>query len=151
MHTGAEYRDSWINPRLKIAALWTSMLFLFAYVDLFSLYREDIRADIEAGELAGFTIGQAFLISVTAYIAIPSVVLSLSLLLPVRVTRLANLVLAPVYIVTIVGGAAGEWGYYILGSAAEAVLLLGVVYYAWTWPKAPSEEATPVQGLGAAG
>jgi hypothetical protein len=142
MQTGAGYRDSWINPRLKIAALWTSMLFLFAYVDLFSLYREDIRADIEAGELGGFTIGQAFLLSVTTYIAIPSVALSLSLMMPARVTRLANLVLAAVYIVTIVGGAIGEWGYYILGSAAEAALLVGVVYYAWTWPKSEAEGAS---------
>lgn len=139
MQTTTGYQDTWINPRLKIAVLWTSMLFLFAYVDLFSLYREDIRADIEAGELAGFTIGQAFLFSVTAYIAIPSVALSLSLLLPARVTRLANLVLAAVYSVTIVGGAAGEWGYYILGSAVEVGLLVGVAYYAWTWPRLEPE------------
>ncbi len=139
MQPATGYRDSWINPRLKIAALWASMLFLFAYVDLFSLYREDIRSDIEAGELAGFTIGQAFLLSVTAYIAIPSVMLSLSLVLPVKVTRLANLVLAAVYSVTIVGGAVGEWGYYILGSAVEIALLVGIAYYAWTWPRPEPE------------
>jgi hypothetical protein len=39
--------------RLKIPALWTSMLFVFAYVDLFSLYRADFRADLEAGEING--------------------------------------------------------------------------------------------------
>jgi hypothetical protein len=32
-----------VNVRVKIAALWTSMLFIFAYVDLFSLYRPDFR------------------------------------------------------------------------------------------------------------
>jgi hypothetical protein len=26
-----------VNVRIKISALWTSMLFVFAYVDLFSL------------------------------------------------------------------------------------------------------------------
>jgi hypothetical protein len=41
-----DYRDSWINPRFKIAALWASMMFVFAYVDLFSLFRADVRADI---------------------------------------------------------------------------------------------------------
>ncbi len=35
------------------------MLFVFVYVDLFSLYRADIRADLEAGEMATFSIGQA--------------------------------------------------------------------------------------------
>jgi hypothetical protein len=33
-----------VNVRIKISALWTSMLFVFAYVDLFSLYRRDVRA-----------------------------------------------------------------------------------------------------------
>jgi hypothetical protein len=42
-----------VNVRIKISALWTSMLFVFAYVDLFSLYRPDLRADLEAGESAG--------------------------------------------------------------------------------------------------
>ncbi|WP_299926882.1 DUF6326 family protein [uncultured Nocardioides sp.] len=128
------YQDYWINPRIKIAALWTSMMFVFAYVDLFSMYRADIRADIEAGKMFAFTIGQGFLLGVTIYILVPSLMLFLSLVLTARVTRLANLVLAALYIVTIVGGAIGEWNYYILGSITEAALLAGVIYYAWTWP-----------------
>ena len=38
-----------VNVRIKIAALWTAMLFVFAYVDLFNLYRPDFRADQPAG------------------------------------------------------------------------------------------------------
>ena len=30
-----------VNVRIKLSALWTSTLFIFAYVDLFSLYRPD--------------------------------------------------------------------------------------------------------------
>jgi hypothetical protein len=146
MNTTTGYHDSWINPRLKIAALWASMLFVFAYVDLFSLFRADVRADIEAGEIGGFTIGQAFLLSVATYVVIPSLMLSMTVLLPVRAARIANIVLAAVYIPTIVGSAVGEWNYYILGSAIETALLLGIIYYAWTWPKAAAEEATDVRG-----
>jgi hypothetical protein len=58
--TTSGYGDPWISPRIKLAVLWASMLFIFTYVDLFSLYRADVRADIEAGEIAGFEIGQAF-------------------------------------------------------------------------------------------
>ena len=138
------YQDYWINPRIKIAALWTSMLVIFAYVDLFSLYRADVRADIEAGKMFAFTIGQGFLLGVTIYIVVPSLMLFLSLVLPVRVTRMANIVAAVLYAVTIAGGAIGESNYYyILGSLSEAALLAGVVYYAWTWPKATDALATP--------
>lgn len=35
------------------------MLFVFVFVDLFSLYRADVRADIEAGEMAAFSIAKS--------------------------------------------------------------------------------------------
>ena len=144
------YRDSWINPRFKIAALWASMLFIYVYVDLFSLYRADIRADIDAGKMFAFTIGQGFLLGVTLYIVVPSLMVFLSLVLPARVTRMANIVLAVAYAVTVVGGAVGESNYYyLLGSLAEAALLAGVVYYAWTWPKAIDPAVAPADLAGA--
>jgi hypothetical protein len=142
MNTTTDYRDSWINPRIKIAALWASMMFIFAYVDLFSLYRADIRADLEAGTMSTFTIGQAFLLGVTLYIALPSLMVFLSLVLPVKITRIANIALPVIYGLTIVGGAVGEWNYYILGSAIEVALLAGIAYYAWTWPTATDPAAT---------
>ena len=134
--TTREYQDYWINPRIKVSALWTAMLFIYVYVDLFSLYRADIRADIEAGEIFAFTIGQGFLLGVTIYVVIPSLMVFLSLVLSARVARMVNIVVAVLYAVTIAGGAVGESNYYyILGSLIEAALLAGVVYYAWTWPK----------------
>lgn len=145
MNTTTDYRDSWINPRVKIAALWASMLFVFVYVDLFSLYRADVRADIEAGKIFAFSIGQGFLLGVVVYIALPSLMVFLSLVLPVKVTRMANLVLAVLYALTIVGGAVGEWNYYILGSAIEAALLATIAYYAWTWPKATNDVAGAIR------
>src|SRR6476660_636631 len=94
--TSTDYRDSWINPRIKIAALWASMLFVFVCVDVFGLYRADVRADLEAGKIAVFTVGQGYLLGVTVYVAVPILMLFLSLVLSVKVTRLANIVLAVV-------------------------------------------------------
>ena len=51
--------------------------------------------------------------------------------------------MAVLYAVTIVGGAIGEWNYYILGSAIEVALLAGIAYYAWTWPKATDAVTAP--------
>jgi Family of unknown function (DUF6326) len=124
-----------VNVRIKISALWTSMLFVFAYVDLFSLYRRDVRADLDAGEVSGFTINQSFLLGTTVYVVIPSLMVFLALILQPRASRIANIALSIVYVLTIIAGAIGDWGYYILGSAIEAALLAAVVYYAWTWPK----------------
>jgi hypothetical protein len=72
MSAATDYQDYWINPRIKIAALWTAMLLIFAYVDLFGLFRSDVRADIEAGKIAGFTIGQGYLLGVMIYVLVPA-------------------------------------------------------------------------------
>src|SRR5919197_256605 len=134
-----------VNVRIKISALWTSMLFLFAYVDLFSLYRPDFRADLEAGEISGFTINQSFLLGTTVYVVIPSLMVFVALILRPRVNRIVNIALAIVYALTIIAGAIGDWGYYILGSAIEVALLAAIVYYAWTWPRSmPREGQTGV-------
>jgi hypothetical protein len=138
----AEARFEPSNVRIKISALWMSMLFVFAYFDLFSLYRPGFRADLEAGEIGGFTVNQSFLLVTTAYVAVPSLMVFCVLILRPRVNRIANIALGSIYALTIIAGAIGEWNYYILGSAIEVALLAALVYYAWTWPKENPRTAT---------
>ena len=128
-------QDLPVNVRVKLSGLWASMLFVFAYVDLFSLYRPDVRSKLEAGQVSGFDVGQTFLLATTVYIAIPSLMVFLVLVLRPKVNRITNIVVAAVYALTIVGGAIGEWGYYVFGSALEVGLLAAIVFYAWTWPR----------------
>lgn len=135
MTAGTKLEAFPVNVRVKISALWASMLFVFAYVDLFSLYRADVRADIAAGEIAGFTINQSFLLGTTAYVVIPALMVFGALVLRPRINRIVNIALPVVYALTIVGGAIGEWNYYLLGSVIEVVLLAAIAYYAWTWPR----------------
>jgi cbb3-type cytochrome oxidase subunit 3 len=77
-----------VNVRIKISALWTTLLFIFAYVDIFSLYRPDFRADVEAGEVGGFTVNQSFLLGITAYVVIPSLMVFFTLILRPPVNRM---------------------------------------------------------------
>jgi Family of unknown function (DUF6326) len=135
MTAETKFAPSSVNVRIKISALWTSMLFVFAYVDLFSLYRRDFRADLEAGEVGGFMVNQSFLLGTTVYVVIPSLMVFCALVLRPRVDRIANIALGIVYALTVIAGAIGEWNYYVLGSAVEVALLAAVVYYAWTWPR----------------
>lgn len=140
---GTNFEPVTVNVRTKVSALWTSMLFVFAYVDLFSLYRPDFRADLEAGEVGGFTVNQSFLLGTTAYVVIPSLMVFSTLVLQPRLNRVTNIALGIVYIVTIVIGAVGEWSYYILGSVVEVAMLAAIVYYAWTWPKQTPAASRP--------
>jgi hypothetical protein len=116
-----------------MAGLWASTMLIFAYVDLFSLFRPDFRAALDQGKVFVFDVGQPFLLGATIYVIIPSLMIYLSLVMPRRSNRVVSISLAGLYAITIVGGAVGEWSYYVLGSAVEVVLLAIVIRYAWTW------------------
>jgi hypothetical protein len=60
----------------------------------------------------------------------------LSLVLRPGVSRWTNMVLATLYIVSIVVSAIGETSaYFLFLSTVEGVLLLLVIWYAWRWPR----------------
>ena len=119
-----------LDPRLKISALWISMLFVIAYVDIFAFYRTDQHAEIESGTVAGFEVGPGFLIFTTMYIVVPSLMVYLSLVMAPRLNRNVNIGVAVFYAITIVGAAIGEWAYYLIASVIGLLLLAAVVYHA---------------------
>jgi|TARA_B110000483_G_C18109729_1_gene509223 hypothetical protein len=122
-----------------MAALWASTMMIFAYVDLFSLFRPDFRAALDQGKVFVFDVGQPFLLGATIYVIIPSLMIFFSLVMPRRLNRVVSISLAGLYAITIIGGAIGEWNYYVLGSAVEFVLLALVIHHAWTW-RAPKTD-----------
>ena len=122
-----------IDIRLKIAALWTATLLIFGYVDLFSLYRSDVRADLDAGRLFAFDVSQTFLFFTTLYIVLPSLMIYLTLVLPRGTSRVLNIALAAVYAVTIVGSAVGEGATFWWVAPLRPCFSAPVVYHAWTW------------------
>jgi hypothetical protein len=131
-----EMEDVKINVKLKISALWISMLFVFAYVDIFGFMKTGEIERIVAGKMATFQIDQVFLFLTTLYILIPSIMVFLSLVLKPKVNRWTNIIVGILYIVSIVGSCIGEtWAFYIFGSIVESLLLLLIILYAWKWPK----------------
>ena len=131
--------SSLIDVRIRMAALWAATMMIFAYVDLFSLFRLDFRAALDEGKVFVFDVGQPFLLGVTIYVIIPSLMIYLSLVMPRRLNRVVSISLAGLYAITIVGGAVGEWSYYVLGSVVEVVLLALVIHHSWTW-RAPKTD-----------
>jgi hypothetical protein len=132
-----QYQDTKIDVKLVLSALWIAMLIVFAYVDIFGFLRADnLRAALDGKVAAmGIAVDQMFLVFTTVYVLIPTLMVVLSLVLRPRVNQIVNIVVALFYAVSIIGGAIGEWNYYILGSAVEVVLLVAIVRTAWTWPR----------------
>ncbi len=143
-HPGAQLQDSKVDVKIVLSGLWISMMFIYAYVDIFTFFRADVINGALAGTVPGpdFTINQTFLLLITIYVIIPSLMVAVSLLAPARSNRIANVVVSLMYAITVVGAAIGEtWRYYLLGSVVEVLLLLGIARIAWTWPRASIGDA----------
>ena len=132
----AEMEDLKINVKLKISALWVTIMFAFAYVDIFGFMKTGEIERIMAGKIATFQIDQVFLFSVTLYMLIPSIMVFLSLVLKPKVNRWTNIIVGILYFVMNLASCIGEtWAFYIFGSIVESLLLLLIIWYAWKWPR----------------
>jgi hypothetical protein len=148
--TSRVLEDVRIGVRLKISALWIATLFLFAYGDIFGLLKPDRIEEVMGGEISGIKITEVFLFAVSAYIAIASVMVFLTLVLRPSVVRWTNIVLPILYVVSIVASAIGESSaYFVFLSTVESAVLLLIVWYAWTWPRRedPLEPRSRPQGV----
>ena len=136
--------DQRIPVQAKLAAAWTSLMFLIIYIDYFHLYQPGEIDAIRGGVIFEFDIGPTFLILGFTVIAIPALMILLSMTLPARVNRATNLVVASLYIPAVgmnfLGSPPG-YGYafyYALTIGVEVLILAFILRAAWTWPRTSS-------------
>jgi Family of unknown function (DUF6326) len=136
--------DSRLPVRAKLAAAWTSFMFLYIYVDYLALYKPGAVDDILAGVVFEFDISQTFVVTGLTLMAIPILVILLSTMLPARASRITNLVVASLYVLVSMFNAVGEsWMYfYGLGVVLEVTLLAVILRLAWTWPRRVASPVT---------
>lgn len=125
-----------VSLKLKLATLWTSLMFLIIYIDYFHLYMPGTMADIQTGRVFVFDIAQGFLLAALASVTIPALMIFLSVALPATVNRWTNIIVAAVNIPFMLFNLAGEaWMHMVLGAVIEVVLLCLIIRYAWKWPR----------------
>jgi hypothetical protein len=128
--------DIKVNVRLKLAAAWTSFMFLYIYVDYFHLYMPASIKDIISGIVFEFEITQLFLLLVLTSVTIPALMIYLSVALPAKISRWTNIIVATIYIPYTLINLVGEaWIHMIFGATVEVTLLLLVIWNAWKWPR----------------
>ncbi len=136
-----------IPVQAKIAAAWTSFMFLYIYVDLFNLYKPGVVDGILNGLIWRFDISSTLLTIFLVSVSIPALMVVLSMTLPARVNRATNLVVASLLIPYSAFNAAGatwEWAFfYGLSIGIEVLLLAFILRSAWAWPRTPAVPADP--------
>jgi uncharacterized membrane-anchored protein YitT (DUF2179 family) len=136
MNTQTSFEDIKVNVKLKLAALWASLMFLIIYIDYFHLYMPGMIEDILKEKVFVFDITQGFITAALVVVTIPALMIFLSVALPARVNRLTNIIIAVVNIPLMLFNLAGvAWVHMVLGAIIEVVLLGLIIRYAWKWPR----------------
>lgn len=135
------FEDVKVNVKIKLSALWIALMFLYTYADILGFYAPGNIEELISGEIAGIQMTQELLLGSTILMAIPSVMVFLSLALNAKANRLVNIIIGLVYIVVL--GSTFLTGrnpaYYILFAILKAVLLVLIVWQAWKWPTQKGE------------
>ena len=141
--------DRRLPVQAKLAAAWTSVMFLYAYVDIIAFFKPGVIDDILAGKVWEFDVSQTLLTTFLALMAIPILMVVLSMTLPARANRITNLIVASVQVPYAAFNVLGEsWTYfYGLGVVLEVILLALILRYAWTWPRRTAPPATLAASL----
>ncbi|MFD6222271.1 DUF6326 family protein [Nocardia asteroides] len=138
-------QDQPMPVRAKLAAAWTSFMFLYAYVDILNFYTPGVIQEILDGKVFEFALSQTFSTTALTLMAVPIFMIMLSMTLPAAVSRIANLVVASLYLPVTAFNATGEsWLlFYGLGVVLEVILLVLILRYSWTWPRIAPPATTP--------
>ena len=134
-----------VPVQAKLAAAWTSLMFLSIYIDYFHLYRPGQIDVIRGGNIYKFHITPTLMTIFFVVIGIQALMVMLSMTLPARVNRATNLVVASLLIPYSAFNAAGatwEWAsFYGLSIGIEVLILAFILRSAWTWPRTYADAA----------
>lgn len=133
--SSAAFEDIRVPVRYKLVALWSSVVFLYIYGDYFELYQPGKLQAMIAGKTGLGAVTQTSLMGMAAMMAVPGLMVFLSLVLPAPVNRWVNIILGTVYAAIMVLAVQGSWHFYTLYGLIEIALTLSIAWCAWAWPK----------------
>lgn len=132
--------DIKVHVKIKISALWASVMFCYIYGDYFLLYQPGKLQGMLKGNMAplGQTT-QGVLLFTSVSMAIPSIMVFLSLVLKPNLNRRVNIIFGALYTMFVLITMPGAWAFYIFLGSVDVILTALIVWYAWNWPR---QEAT---------
>ena len=126
-----------INVKHKLSALWASVMFCFVYGDYFELYVPDKVNGLLTGDTILDT--PAKLLTASVVLAIPALMIGLSLLLKASISRILNIIFGTFFtlmmLLIAVNSITPWYSFYVFLAVTESIITIFIVFYAWTWPR----------------
>ena len=135
--TPSGLEDMKLNVKIKLSALWTSVTLCYLYGDYFELYVPQKTQGLVTGANLLDTPFKLFAASVL--LAIPALMVFLSVSLKPAVNRRLNIALGfffTVIMLLIAVTSLTPWRmFYVFLAVVESCLTSLIIWYAWKWPK----------------
>lgn len=137
-------RTELVGTRARLSAAWVFVMLNMIFADILSFMSPGALQQVLAGNVEGIQITPAFLLVAAIVAEIPIAMVLLSLLLPQRTARWANLAAAVVTVAYVLGmGSATP--HYVFIAALETLGCLAIAWLSWTWR--PTEQHVPIASL----
>ncbi len=136
-----ELEDFKVNTKTKLSVLWTSVTLCYLYGDYFELYVPQKIEGLINGE--NLLDNPTKLFGASVLLAIPALMVMLSLLLKPKISRWLNIIFGIFFtgiMVLIACTNTKSWyTFYVFLAIVESLVTLQIVWYAWKWPKQVSK------------
>lgn len=126
-----------VNIKIKLASLWASATFCYLYGDYFELYTPNKVNSLISGD--NMMDSPTILLLASIILAIPSIMVCLSIFLKPRINRILNIIFGTIFTIMMVFigiMSTNEWYlFYVFLAFLESIVTGLIVWYAWKWPK----------------
>lgn len=135
-HARSTLVDVPIDTKVQLSALWTATMFCYIYCDYFALYIPGKLEGMMRGEMGPLgAVTQGTLVGTSLLMAVPSLMIALSVVLPARPNRTLNIIVGTFYALLLaLFASTATWYFYKLFAGLESILAALVVARAWRWP-----------------
>lgn len=137
MKNATQFEDIKVNVKIILAGLWASVTLCYLYGDYFELYTPGKAWGLVEGD--NILNSPVKLLMASVILAIPAVMVFLSLILKPAVNRMLNIVLGVFFtiIMMLVGVSSfSDWYlFYTFLAALECIITILIIKYAWNWKK----------------
>lgn len=119
-----------MNAKITLSIIWIAVMLTYLLGDVIRIF----AGDVVLGELDGTKFTQAMGLGIAALMVTPILMVVLTLVLPDKVNRWANIIAAALWFLFNLAGIRGYPGHYdkfLL--AVSMVFNVVTIWYAWNW------------------
>jgi hypothetical protein len=135
--TRTDFEDIKIPVKIKLSALWTAVMFCYLYGDYFSFYVPGAIESFISGKTLLNTPVKLF--AAALLMAVPALMVFLSLTLKPGVNRLLNIIFGIIYtaimLLIAVTSLAPWYTFYVFLAIVECIITTAIIWYALKWPR----------------